>query len=129
MALYYSRFFSKVERNVRGCSQRTLSFLDSNNLLQISTISLLHKNLQVGKFQNCEHECRPQYTSCCAVLLYFLRYCTVRFKIFTFCVCFLCLFFMYVLLEKYYKPSTVQYYITACVSWVPRLNLLDLKTN
>ena len=36
---------------------------------------------------------------------------------------------MYVLLEKYYKPITVQSYIAACVSWVPKLTLLDLKTN
>ena len=33
---------------------------------------------------------------------------------------------MYYLCEKYYKPNTVQYYIANCVSWVPRLTLLDL---
>ena len=27
--------------------------------------------------------------------------------------------------EKYYKPITAPYYITKCVSWVPRLTLLD----
>ena len=58
-----------------------------------------------------------------AVVLY---YCTiqgtVRLKSFTFCVC---LFFMYYLCEKYYKPITVQYYIADCVSWIPRLTLLD----
>ena len=37
--------------------------------------------------------------------------------------------FMYYLCEKYYKPITVQYYIANCVSWVPRLTLLDLRTN
>ena len=31
--------------------------------------------------------------------------------------------------EKYYKPITVQYYIANCVSWAPRLTLLDLGTN
>ena len=31
--------------------------------------------------------------------------------------------------EKCYKPTTVQYYIADCVSWVPRLTLLDLQTN
>ena len=36
---------------------------------------------------------------------------------------------MYYLCEKYFKPITVQYYIADCVSWVPRLTLLDLKTN
>ena len=34
---------------------------------------------------------------------------------------------MYYLCEKYYKPITVQYYIVNCVSWVPRLTLLDLQ--
>jgi len=29
--------------------------------------------------------------------------------------------------EKYCKPTTVQCYIANCVSWVPRLTLLDLK--
>ena len=50
------------------------------------------------------------------VLLYFSRYCTVRLKMFIFC-----LFFMYYLCKKYYKPITVQYYIADCVYWVPRL--------
>ena len=35
----------------------------------------------------------------------------------------------YYLCDKYHKPLTVQYYITDCVSWVPRLTLLDLQTN
>ena len=33
--------------------------------------------------------------------------------------------------EKYYKPITVQYYTATCVSWIPRLvllNELDLRT-
>ena len=34
---------------------------------------------------------------------------------------------MYYLCEKYYKPIPVQYYIGDCLSWVPRLTLLDLK--
>jgi len=36
---------------------------------------------------------------------------------------------MYCLCEKHDKPITVHYYITNCVSWVPRLTLLDLQTN
>ena len=36
---------------------------------------------------------------------------------------------MYYLCEKYYKPIAVQYYIANCVSWVPRLTLVDLGTN
>ena len=36
---------------------------------------------------------------------------------------------MYYFCEKYFKPITVQYYIADCVSWLPRLTLLDLQTN
>ena len=36
---------------------------------------------------------------------------------------------MYYLCEKYDKPITVQYYIADCVSWVPRLTSLDLRTD
>ena len=36
-------------------------------------------------------QCQPLYANCCTVLLYFSRYCTVRLKCFTFCVCFLCI--------------------------------------
>ena len=41
-----------------------------------------------------------------------------------------CGFFLmyYCVREKYYKPITVEYYITSCVSWVPRLTWLDLHT-
>ena len=35
--------------------------------------------------------------------------------------------FMYYLCEKYHKPITVQYHVADCVSWVPRLTLLDLQ--
>ena len=38
-------------------------------------------------------------------------------------------FKMYYLCEKCYKPIAVQYYIADCVSWVPRLTLLDFQTN
>ena len=54
-----------------------------------------------------------------------LYHCTLRLKMF---YLILCLFFMYYLCEKYYKPITVQYYIADCVSWVPRLTLLGLRT-
>ena len=33
---------------------------------------------------------------------------------------------MYYLCEMYSKPITVQYYVADCVSWAPRLTLLDL---
>ena len=36
---------------------------------------------------------------------------------------------MYNLYEKYYKPTIVWYYIANCVSWVPKLTLLDLGTS
>ena len=56
---------------------------------------------------------------------------TVHFKV-LYCkikILFLCLFFMYYLCEKYYKPIIVQYYIADCVSWPSRLTFLDLGTN
>ena len=59
-------------------------------------------------------------------LLYFARHCTVKLKMFSL---FLCLFFMYYLCENYYKPVTVQNYVDNCVSWVPKLTLLDLQAN
>ena len=77
------------------------------------TVSPLHMN-----FQRCE--CSPV----CQLL-----YCTtVLFKV-LYCKMKKCLFFMYYLCEKYYKPITVQYCIADCVNWVSRLTLLDLKTN
>ena len=45
----------------------------------------------------------------------------VRLKMFS-----LFLFLIYCLREKYYKTITVKYYIADCVSWVPRLTLLNL---
>ena len=38
---------------------------------------------------------------------------------------------MYYFCEKhqYYKSITVQDYLANCVSWVPRLTLLDLRAN
>ena len=59
-------------------------------------------------------------------VLFKVLYCQIKDIFFIFCVC---LLFMYYLCEKYYKPITVQYYIADCVSWVPRLTLLDLGTN
>ena len=47
------------------------------------------------------------YASCCTALLCFSRYCTVRLRVFTFCAC----FYVCLLVWKYYKPITVQYYI------------------
>ena len=60
------------------------------------------------------------------VPLYSSRYCTVRLKWFSLI---LYLFLTYHLCEKYYKATTVQYYIADCVSWVPRLTSLDSRTS
>ena len=51
---------------------------------------------------------------------------TVRLKMFSLFFVFV---FMYYLYENYYIPKTVQYYVTDCISWVPRLISLDLVTN
>ena len=49
------------------------------------------------------------------ILLYFSWYCPIRLKTLS---SFLCVFFMYYLCEKYYKPITVQYYIADCVGYL-----------
>ena len=54
--------------------------------------------------------------------LHLSRHCIVRLKMFIF----VCLFFMYYLCEKYYKCITEQYYIADSVSWVRRLNFVEL---
>ena len=59
----------------------------------------------------------------CTTVLFQVLCCKIKNVSFIFCVC---LFFMYYLCEKYYKPITVQYYIADCVSWVLRLTLLNL---
>ena len=59
-------------------------------------------------------QCQPQDSSCCTALLHFSVYCTARFKMFSLFLCLLlCIFCVK----------------TDCVSWVPRLILLDLGTN
>ena len=60
-----------------------------------------------------------------------LYWTTVLFKV-LYCKIFKCFLyflfvFMYYLCEKYHKPITVQYCVADCVSWVPRLTLLDLQ--
>ena len=67
--------------------------------------------------------CQPLDASCCTVLLYFSKYCTVRFKMFSLLLVFL---FIYYLWEKYYKPITVQCYVADCVSWEPKPNFVGL---
>ena len=64
-------------------------------------------------------ECR------CAGLLCFSRYCPVRLKmLYFFCCLSLCI--MWKVLQTYYNIAV---YIAKCVSWVPKLTLLDLWTN
>ena len=58
-------------------------------------------------------------------VLFKVLYCKIKNVFFNFFVC----FFMCYLCEKYYKPITVQYYIVDCVTQVPRIALLDLRTD
>ena len=67
--------------------------------------------------------CHPLYTSYCTVLLDFSRYCKILNVFFIFCVCLLCI----ICVKSIINLS--QYYMADCVSWVPRLTLLDLWTN
>ena len=69
--------------------------------------------------------CQPLYASYCTLLLYFSRYCTVRWKMFSF----LCLFLMYYLCEWYCKPITVRYHIANLgtqANFIGLMNKLDL---
>ena len=59
-------------------------------------------------------------------VLYFSRYCAVKFKTFS---SFFVFVFVYYLCEKDYKPITAPYYIVDCVSWVSKVTLLDLQTS
>ena len=127
------RFFKRVielnlARNQNLCHQRQawVKLQLALRLLSLMILQLYHPPPPfpppVSNSSCLFTRCQPLYANCCTVLLYFSRYCTVRLKMFYF----LCLFFRYYLCEKYYKPITVQYYVSDCVSWVPRLSLLDL---
>ena len=69
--------------------------------------------------------CQPLYASCCTILLYFSRYCTVRLKMSSLLFVFL---FIYYLWEKHYKPITAQCYMADCVCWEPKPNFIGLMT-
>ena len=60
--------------------------------------------------------CQPLDASCTTVLFKVLYY-KINNVFFIFCVCFLCIICLTVLL---------QYSVASCVSWIPRLTLLDL---
>ena len=57
-------------------------------------------------------QCQFLYASCYTILLYFLRYCTVRLKMFIF------VFLFYVLCQKYYKPIIMLMLSSSVVSFV-----------
>ena len=58
----------------------------------------------------------------CTTVLFKVLYCQIKMFSSFFVLAFMCY-----LWEKYYKPTTVQCHVANCVSWVPRLTLLDLK--
>ena len=64
--------------------------------------------------------CQLLDASSCPTLLYFSRYYKIK-NVFFFC-------FYILFVWKYYKPTTVQYYIADYVSWEPKLTLLGLWT-
>lgn len=43
--------------------------------------------------------------------------------------CFIFVSLMYYLCDKYCGPIIIQYYVANCMSWVPRLTLLDLPAH
>ena len=95
------------------------------HLLLLTTFQLYHLSPVLPSVFCLFIWCLTLYTSYCSVLLHTSKCCAIRFKMFS-----LFFVFFYVLFAwKYFKPITVQYYTANCVSWVPGLTLLDLKTN
>ena len=56
-------------------------------------------------------------------VLFKVLYCKIKNISFIFCVCFICIIYVK------YIINIVQCYIADCVSWVPRLTLLELQTD
>ena len=104
-------------------------------------VSSLHTYLQALNFQRCKlvfhpigrewncilpcfllpvHSIPAPEASYCTTILFKVLYCKIK-KVF-----FIFVFIFYVLCEKYYYRTV---YTAYCVSWVPRLTLLDLWTN
>lgn len=73
----------EVSLGKRTVNESLLISLHLTLFFLLFTVSPLHINLQVAIFQRCK---RALYASCCVVLLYFSRYCTVRLKVFIFYV-------------------------------------------
>ena len=69
-----------------------ISAVQQNDSVIPIQLSPLHMKFQAVNFQRCERACQPLSASCCTVLVYFSRYCTVRFKMFIFVF-----FLMYIL--------------------------------
>ena len=86
-----------------------------------STISHLLSVLQAVTSLACSLDASP-----CMPVVVLFKILNYKFKN---VLCFLCLFFMYYLCGKYYKPITIQYYVVDCVSCVSRLILLDFWIN
>ena len=67
--------------------------------------------------------CQPPYASCCTVLLYLLRYCTVLKMFSLLCLLVFYVLFVWKVLQTYY--NTVLY--SRLCFWMPRLTLLGLR--
>ena len=107
-------------RHAWNCNSPSISYCWWSS---ISTIP--HRPPPVSKSSRLFTWCQPLNASCGTVPQHFSRHCAVRLKMFYF----LCPFFIYCLCEKYYKPITGQCYIANCVSWVPRLTLVNRQLN
>ena len=75
----------------------------------------------ISKFYCLFARCQLLYASSYTVLLCFSRYYRLKFFVF---ICFHVLF-LWIVLWTYHST----YYIADCVSWIPRLTLLNLQTN
>ena len=75
--------------------------------------------------------CQPPYASCCTVLLYFSRYCTVRLKMFSlFFVCFLCIIcvkrFIIINLLQYIQPVVLVGYLGSLCWTYEQIGLMNV---
>ena len=102
------------ESSTSGCAfvyftvQDCIEYSSTVSLFQVQDVRSMHKSSSDVAGTN---------------VLFKVLYFKMKNVFLIFCVC---LLLMYYLCEKYYKPIPVQYYIADCVSWVPRLTLLDL---
>ena len=79
----------------------------------------LHPPVSISSYLStqCQPVCQPLG---CTTVLFKPLYCKIKDAFCVFCS-------LHIICVKSYKSTTVQYYIASCVSWIPRITLLDLQ--